>query len=286
MLKNKNAYLIVTLFIVNYAFAINQVNIVYRTDSRPPEEITQAGGMFPFSDLPQDNDLLHHFEGESLDGYTSAFVSTTASLRHAIDHAAFTARISDTEPFDPEFETYLYVIRPAENFYSIDASFNHAREESAENTRLYVKLSNLLRDYGGMEEWVAFGGFANTRIIAYARLSGPQLQQHYDSGQIFSELFWAGRWQNNYQYSSAWDQDNSASTPYSRLGVPRGYISMAQNSTGQQLPVSITCYGKASASTLRMKREVPNSHCHREKIHVSRYFYNNDLIWKLFNIFD
>lgn len=286
MLKTKNTYLIVTLFIVNPAFAINQVNIVYRADSRPPEEITQAGGMFPFSDLPQDNDLLHHFEGESLDGYTSAFVSTTASLRHAIDHAAFTARISDTEPFDPEFETYLYMIRPAENFYSIDESFNHARETSADNTHLYTKLSDLLRDYGGMEEWAALGGFADTRILANARLTGPQLQQYYYSGQIFSELFWAGRWQNNPQYSSAWDQDNSASTPYLRLGLPRGYIVMAQNETGQQLPLSVTCYGEASANTSRMKRESLKNNCHREKILSSRYFYNNGLIWKLFNLFD
>lgn len=286
MLKNKSAYLIVTIFIVNSAFAINQVNIVYRADSRPPAEITLAGGMFPFSDLPQDNDLLHHFEGESLDGYTSAFVSTTASLRHAIDHAAFTARISDTEPFDSEFETYLYMIRPAENFYSIDESFNHAREKSADNAHLYTKLSDLLRDYGGMEEWAALGGFADTRIIAYARLTGPQLQQHYYSGQIFSELFWAGRWQNNPQYSSAWDQDSSASTPYLRLGLPRGYIVMAQNETGQQLPLSVTCYGEASANTSRMKREPLKNNCHREKIHASRYFYNNVLILKLFNLLD
>lgn len=284
MLKNKNTYLIVTLFIVNSVFAINQVNIVYRADSRPPEEITRAGGIFPYSDLPQDNDLLHHFEGESLDGYTSAFVSTTASLRHAIDHAAFTARISDTEPFDPEFETYLYVIRPAENFYSINGSFNHAREESAENAYLYTKLSDLLRDYGGMEEWVALGGFADTRIIAYARLTGPQLQQHYDSGQIFSELFWAGRWQNNPQYSSAWDQDNSASTPYLRLGPPRGYIAMVQNETGQQRPLSVTCYREASANTSRMRREVLNNNCHQERIYVSKYFYNIALIWTIFNL--
>ncbi|WP_186381462.1 enterotoxin A family protein [Yersinia mollaretii] len=286
MLKNKSAYLIITLFIVNSAFAINQVNIVYRADSRTPEEITQAGGMFPFSDLPQDNDLLHHFEGESLDGYTSAFVSTTASLRHAIDHAAFTARISDTEPFDPEFETYLYVIRPTENFYSIDESFNHARETSAENSHLYTKLSSLLHDYGGMEEWVAFGGFADTRIITYARLTGRMLQQYYDSGQIFSELFWAGRWQNNPQYSSAWDQDSSASTPYLRLGLPSGYVTMAQNETGQQLPVSFTCYEEASANTSRMKREVLKNNCHRGKIYITKYFYNNDLILAIFNLFD
>ncbi|CNI14877.1 enterotoxin A family protein [Yersinia mollaretii] len=285
MLKIKNLYFIITLSIVNPTFAINQVNIVYRADSRPPEEITQAGGMFPFSDLSQDNDLLHHFEGESLDGYTSAFVSTTASLRQAIDHAAFTARISDTEPFDTEFETYLYVIRPAENFYSIDESFNHAREESAENARLYTKLSGLLRDYGGMEEWAAYGGFTNTLIIAYARLTGPLLQQHYYSGQIFSELFWVERWQNNPQYSSAWDQDNSASAPYLRLGVPRGYVTMAQNETGQQLPLSFTCYGEASTSTSRMKREALKNHCYREKTYVSKYFYNTDLILTLFNLF-
>ncbi|CNL06038.1 enterotoxin A family protein [Yersinia aleksiciae] len=283
MLNIKSLHFIFILSINYPAFAINQVNLVYRADSRAPEEITLAGGMFPFSDLPQDPDLLHHFEGESLEGYTSAFVSTTASLRQAINHAAFTARMSDAEPFDPEFETYLYIIRPSENFYSIDTSFNHAREELTENSLLYAKLRNLLRDYGGMEEWVALGGFTNTRIISYARLSGPMLQQHYYSGQIFSELFWAGRWQNNPQYSSALDSEHSTSAPYLALGVPRGYVTMAQNGSGQQLPLSITCYGDASYNTSRMKREVFKNNCQREKVHTSRYFYNKKPLWKLFN---
>lgn len=284
MLNIKSLHFIFILSITHPAFAINQVNIVYRTDSRAPEEITSIGGMFPFSDLSQDPDLLHHFEGESLEGFTSAFVSTTASLRQAINHAAFTARMSDTEPFDPEFETYLYVIRPSENFYNVDASFNHVREESAENAYLYAKLSHLLRDYGSMEEWVAFGGFTDSRIISYVRISGSMLQQHYHSGQMFSELFWAGRWQNNPQYSSALDSEHSASTPYLILGVPRGYVTMAQNEAGQQLPLSVTCYGEASANTSRMEREIRKNGCHRERNYTIRYFYDKKLIWELFNL--
>jgi pertussis toxin subunit 1 len=280
----KKLYLIITLSISHSAFSINQVNIVYRADSRTPAEITQAGGMFPFFNLPQDLDLLHHFEGESLDGYTSAFVSTTALLRQAINHAAFTARTSDTEPFDPEFETYIYVIRPSLNFYSIDGSLNHTRETDAENAHLYTILSNILRDYGGMEEWVALDGFTNTRIISYARLTGTMLQQHYYSGQIFSDLFWAEHWQHNPQYLPAFDQDHSSPTPYLALGVPRGYITMAQNQTERQLPVSITCDGAASLSTSKMKRQLPADNCHNKNIHTSKYFYKNETILQLFNI--
>lgn len=280
----KKIPIITTLFFSYSTLAINQVSIVYRADSRSPEEITQAEGMFPFSDLPQDPDLLHHFEGESLEGYTSAFVSTTASLRQSIDHAAFTARMNDTEPFDPEFETYLYVIRPSVNFYSIDESLNHAQEQATENTSLYTGLSDILRDYGGMEEWVAFGGFAHTRIISYARLTGTMLQQHYYSGQIFSNLFWAGHWQNNPHYLPALDQDHSASTPYLTLGIPRGYITMAQNETGQQLPLSVTCHSGANFSASRMKRRLLKKICYHDRIYISKHFYNNEIISQLFDL--
>ncbi|MDN0125020.1 hypothetical protein QVN60_17850 [Yersinia aleksiciae] len=179
MLNIKSLHFIFILSINYPAFAINQVNLVYRADSRAPEEFTLAGGMFPFPDLSQDPDLLHHFEGESLEGYTSVFVSTTASLRQAINHAAFTTRMSDAEPFDPE---------------------------------------------------------------------------------------------------------HSTSAPYLALGVPRGYVTMAQNETGRQLPISVTCYGEASFNTSRMKRGVIKNNCRRERIYTSKCFYNNQLIWQLFNL--
>ncbi|CNH49246.1 enterotoxin A family protein [Yersinia pekkanenii] len=285
MLRNGYFILyIIMLLIPIVTFAIHPVSVVYRADSRTPEEIVQAGGMYPFTGLPPDIDLLHHFEGESLEGYTSAFISTTASLRQAVEHAAFTARINDEEPFDTEFETYLYVIRPSINFYNIDESLNYIINETPDNSDLYKEVSRTLHSYGGMNEWVALGGFAQTRIISYARITGDMLQQHYHSGQIFSSSFWDEHWQNNPLYLSALDQDLSSSVPYFSIGVPRGYITMLQNEAGQQLPLVNTCHEEPSTSDSRIKRQLSRVTCQNKAFTTSRYFYNTELLLQFLNI--
>ncbi|MDR5018336.1 enterotoxin A family protein [Yersinia rochesterensis] len=271
--------LITLVFTSLSASAINPVNIVYRVDNRPPEEITLAGGMFPYFNLLHSNDLLEHFTGEAPMGYTSGFVSTTSLLEHAIDHSIFEFDIDDEGLYIDNFETYLYAIRPADNFYNVDESISHARDASPQNAYQYTMLRDALEEWGGMEEWVAYGGFAHTRIIAYAPINAALLNQYYQSGAMNSDVFWATRWHSNPSYSPQFDHDQSSSIPYPTVGTPNGFIIMAQNEAGQQLPLPVVtgtaCNDSQNINHLIMKREsFAKSTCLNEKFSTIKYFYN------------
>ncbi|MBW5835555.1 enterotoxin A family protein [Yersinia enterocolitica] len=261
------------------AFPISPVNIVYRVDNRPPEEITLAGGIFPYFHLLHSNDLLEHFTGEAPEGYTSGFVSTTSLLEHAIEHSIFEFDIDDEGLYVDNFEIYLYAIRPAANFYNVDESISHARDVSPQDSHQYTMLRDALEEWGGMEEWVAYGGFSHTRIMSYAPINAALLNQHYQSGAMNSDIFWATRWHSNPSYSLQFDHDQSSSIPYPTVGTPNGFIIMAQNESEQQLPLPVVtgtaCNDSQNINHLIMKREnLAKSTCLNKKFSTVRYFYN------------
>ncbi|WP_174634764.1 enterotoxin A family protein [Yersinia thracica] len=261
------------------ALAISPVNIVYRVDNRPPEEITLVGGMFPYFHLLHSNDLLEHFTGEAPEGYTSGFVSTTSLLEHAIEHSIFEFDIDSNGLYAGDFETYLYAIRPAANFYNVDESIAHARDTSPVNSYQYTMLRDALEEWGGMEEWVAYGGFVHNRIMSYAPINADLLNQHYQTGAMNSDIFWATRWHSNPSYSPQFDHNQSSSEAYPTVGTPNGFIIMAQNDTGQQLPLSVVagtaCNDSQNINNLIMKRDIPAKNaCLNKGFSTVKYFYN------------
>lgn len=220
---------------------------VYRTDSRDMNAIAEAGGMFPWPGEMLDADLLHHFEGESVEGQVSAFVSTTSSLAQAVLHAASLARPNSEVAFDADFSTYIYAIRPAGNFYDVEAALSHARDNAAPDSTLRIRLARLLHDYGGMDELVALNGFRVDRILRYARLDGSMLNRYgVSSGSpLLSDRFWAERWQTNgTHYDRAFDRDTSASAIYPGVAIhslPAGVRQVIRNGSQPDVPLAFAC---------------------------------------------
>ncbi|WP_158300775.1 enterotoxin A family protein [Chromobacterium sp. ATCC 53434] len=225
------------------AMAAPPVNIVYRVDGRSLAAIRHSGGMWPWARGALDNDLTHHFEGQSVAGRNSNFVSTSASLRQVVEFAASQARPNSESPFDTEFVAYLYQIRPAANFFSVSEALQTAHNSSTGARR--DRLGRLIRDYPGMQEFAARGGFRDDRIIAYARLDGQMLRDYYYAPNypLFSDEFWRRRWMSNAAYDRGFDSDASSRLIYPIVGVPSGHMHLVENGTQAPVPLSFTCFG-------------------------------------------
>ncbi|AJI95492.1 pertussis toxin, subunit 1 family protein [Yersinia ruckeri] len=268
LLFNLSFLIVFLFFYIPPSNAIHPVNIVYRADTRNLAEIYAVNGMRPWANQRVDYDLIHHFDGEFVDDYTSAFVSTSSSLSQSVEHAASLARANSEEPFDDDFRIFIYAIRPGLNFYNVEGSIAHARDNSVENSPRRLGLSAILQTYGAMEEWVALEGIATDRIISFIELTGEMLQRYYQSSQLVSHTFWANRWQPNSAYNVANDHDISSVEFYTNIGDPRGYRNVIQIDTQYQLPTSFICITSNSDSA--KKRQVTNNSCHFRK---GRHFY-------------
>ena len=134
-------------------YAITVVQKVYRADERPLEQIiSQYHGFYPRAaegSQYYDSDLSHHFEGESVDNGVSPFVSTTSSLRSAVEHAASLGSPNSEEPFDPTYVTYIYDIIPADNFYDVQGSLTHAMLHSEPHSERSNRLDRLFMRMAG-----------------------------------------------------------------------------------------------------------------------------------------
>lgn len=230
-----------------HANAAPTYDLVYRADSRDMHEIAETGGMFPWPGEALDTDLLHHFEGESVEGQVSAFVSTTSSLAQAVQHAASLARPNSEVAFDADFSTFIYAIRPAGNFYGVEAALSHARDNAAPDSTLRIRLDQLLRDYGGMDELVALNGFRVDRILRYAMLDGSMLNRYGVSAgsPLLSDGFWADRWlTEGTRYNRAFDHDTSASAYYRGVAIhspPTGVRQVIRNGSQPDVPLAFAC---------------------------------------------
>lgn len=226
------------------------VNVVYRADSRTIEQIIAEGGMntwaFVNPDNIADNNLAHHFEGESITGHSTNFVSTSSLLINAIEHAVFTYDPDEPESYE---DRYIYMIRPDNNFYDLDASFTNARDAAPVNSERRSDLDYLIRSYTGMHEMAAHGGFGADRIISYAVLT-HQMIQHYGLGissDLYTDVFWQTRWINNEYYNVIYNTDVSNAGFYPDI-FPSGNLTLAENSQQQTLMLSETCWGLGSSS--------------------------------------
>lgn len=274
-----------TFFFCTYGSSVWSVptyNIVYRTDDRPLTQIQEAGGMWPWRQGTPDDDLSHHFEGESVENHSSNFVSTTANLRVVVEHAASLARPNSDEPFDENFVTYIYVIRPNEDFYNVDASLIFARDEAVQDSIRRERLDRLIRDYTGMEEVVAYTGFSAYRIIFCAELTGEMLRQHgvEQNSVLFSEAFWESRWINNDMYDPIFDTDTSNYEVYSFVDTPRGYVAMVVNGTQPPVSLGATCLGVSpdiSSFSLNMTKD--ELACSKNQyLNITTVFYDKEFL--------
>jgi len=261
------------------ALPVNPVHLVFRTDDRPLADIQEAGGMRPWANGMPDDNLLHHFEGESIEGHTSNFVSTTSSLGAAIEHAASLARPNSEEPFDTDFVTYIYQVRPDHGFYDVEASLAQARDIAASDSQRRTRLESILRDYAGMDELVAHRGFSHERIIAYAELTGTLLQRFgvAAGSPLLSPTFWSHRWIGNADYRPAYDADTSNPEVYTNVGDPRGYRDMAAGETLAAVPLAFTCESirlDAGGSTQRKRRHANRAACAGQAYMTSRLLPN------------
>jgi len=147
----------VTLFILifytlNTAHAIPPPDIVYRIDSRPPNEVFAAG----FHSWGDDEDLLRHVSGESINDRTSAFIATTSNWM-TIEQMARTL-------LGPNTQAWAYAIRPSVNFHDINGSLINSSLQHANNLNISRQSMSLYRVYSWQEEFAAYNTIANTQI--------------------------------------------------------------------------------------------------------------------------
>lgn len=279
--------LFITWLIQTQSYAIEVHSVVYRTDNRNIHEILLSGGMWPWHSETVDYDLTHHFEGESLEEQTSAFVSTSSSIASVVQHAASLARPNSEFPFDEDYLTYIYTVRPNNNFYDVQGSLRIARDNAPLNSQRRNRLERLLRDYTGMEEIVAVNGFSSDRIVEYAVLTGAMLNQYgiHSGSPLLSDVFWAERWrQEETVYNHQYNSDTSNLMPYNMIDIPTGIRSVVVNGTQPEVPLSFTCFGVNSNSHLS-KRDIflkKKPSCTKyEIINIHSLIYDKGLLYSL-----
>lgn len=165
--------------------------------------------------------------------------------------------------------TYIYVIRPDLNFYDVEGSLIHTRNNTS-NTNMRNRINSLLSNYSGMEELVARDGFSQNRILSYARLDADMLQRYgtsYNSA-LFTESFWAPRWINNPTYDYHNDQDISNSSPYLQVGMPEGAVLEVSNGTQPSVRLGETCLGISPNFNNKSKQTLKDTCSKNEYLNV------------------
>ncbi|REF26880.1 pertussis toxin subunit 1 [Xenorhabdus cabanillasii] len=160
--------------------AQQQVNRVYRMDSRSPAEIFRSAGG-GFSPRGTNDNIAEHIQEYSDAGHraaASAFISTTVNQEVAI---AWGVGFQDGETF------YVYDIRPTFRFYSVVLSLQ----------RLYAQTGNrnylrLIRVYEDQAEYVALGGISVTQIhgaqaFLYDESSGSYIEGSYILNNLYQD---------------------------------------------------------------------------------------------------
>ncbi|PHM47581.1 scabin-related ADP-ribosyltransferase [Xenorhabdus miraniensis] len=136
------------------SLAQQNVDTVYRIDSRPPQQIfILNGGFHPWG---TNADLAEHIQDYSLGtnqpAEGSAFVATTSNEEQAIEWGVMMSSSSE-ERF------YVYNIRPTANFYSVVLSLQSFYARTGD--RRYLELLNT---YEEQKEYAAFNGISVTQI--------------------------------------------------------------------------------------------------------------------------
>ncbi|MDC9592404.1 enterotoxin A family protein [Xenorhabdus sp. IM139775] len=187
----KLLYLLCVLFLyTTQSYAQQQVNHVYRMDTRCPDEIFRSagGGFFPAG---TNDNIVEHVQEYSDAGHraaASAFVATTANREAAIEWGV---------DFQEGRTFYVYDIRPTSRFYSVVLSLQRLYAQTG--NRSYLRL---IRIYEEQAEYVALGGIAVTQV------QGAQEFLYDESSDSYVE----GRYRINNLYQDA--ETTANVTPY------------------------------------------------------------------------
>ena len=279
-MRNITYVSLLLIFYIPSSWGVVPVDVVYRADSRNITEIEDTAGMWPRTGAIPDDDLAHHFEGESIENHTSNFISTSSSLQIAVDHAESMIRAgNDDENYDgdyPEnFTYYIYMIRPDSNFYNVDESFIHARNTSTNAIRT-SRLNYLINSYLGMNEWVARGGVPHQRIIARVGLTSEMYRQY--GLAIFNASFLESRWELYRGYDASYNRDVGNNQVYDRIDVPSGIMRGIENGDDPLILLGLTCMSEYSGPSSR-RQESSEGSCPAMKI--KRVIYDTHLRRKI-----
>lgn len=143
---------ILIFYTLKTAYAVPPPDVVYRYDSRPPNQIFAAG----FRSWGDDEDLLRHVSGESINNRTSAFVSTTSNWM-TIEQMARTL-------MGPNTQAWVYAIRPTANFHDINGSLINSSIQHVEHLYTSRQSMALYRIFSWQEEFAAYNTITNTQI--------------------------------------------------------------------------------------------------------------------------
>lgn len=230
----------------SWCFAnVPQVEYVFRMDTRSPDVIRLAGGMWPrvINGFEPDNTLVHHFNGQSIVGRTSNFVSTTASLDVAV---SFFSR-NYSRMYN---SAWIYAIRADHNFYDVDASLVHAINGLTDPVERFM-LDYMRSQYSDMDEFVARGGIRFDRVVAYAQITRQMMAEA--GADIHTTEYWRPRFEQNLNplYNSLHDNDLSNMEVYPGVGLPdpSNNLELAVDTRDNEMSLGLTCVGVAFISS-------------------------------------
>ena len=148
-------------------------SIVYRADTRSPDDIFQNG----MRSLGNNDDLSSHLRGETCKYGTerpSAFISTTADRNEAQKHINKFLKAKGNEKVD---KMHIYEITPSENFFSTKHSMLHMldKKKSQDPEAQGIRESeDLISAQEQIKEWVAKDSISNTQIKSSMTYKRPE----------------------------------------------------------------------------------------------------------------
>lgn len=150
ILQIKTFFNFIMLFVYVISFHVNaEPEILYRGDSRPPDEIIQAGGFYPKKAAGLENvkslfEFVNNNTAQNDANYS--YVSTTSDLKMAI---SFFGNNGD----------YVYMIHASNNLYEVN------------------KLLGKYNLYPEENEYVALGGIEIRQIVGWHRIINSSSQE-------------------------------------------------------------------------------------------------------------
>ncbi|WP_295943404.1 enterotoxin A family protein [uncultured Xanthomonas sp.] len=229
-------YLFCLIICPSLAWANDPPDFLFRCDTRSPDEIQQAGGFYPHNNgRIRDYDLAHHFTGESVEHYTSAFVSTSSDLKAVVNHCL--------SMVGSDQSAWIYMIMPGSNFYSVSSSLQRVRDSHVAGSPEWQRINQLIIDYDGMSEYVAVDGFPFGRVISHAELNQEMVDDYYDDEDsvLYSNDFWEDRWNLSDAFNADFDGEQPSDSPYLVVDEPASQVVLALNEHAMELPLRFVC---------------------------------------------
>jgi hypothetical protein len=143
------------------AFAIEVPSLMYRTDTRPPDEIFQNG----FESWGDEIEVLRHVLGTSIVEKKTGLIATTSEMSVAWDIASKYLIDENNE----QDHIWIYLITPGINFYNVNSSllnaYMHGTGDLVPSQALFTYAT-----FSHEHEFAAESLIVNTQIKGAARI--------------------------------------------------------------------------------------------------------------------